>query len=109
MTVTQCLLQLVNNPNTLQCLVEEIDRAFQSKDEDITFAKTQDLRYMNAVIYEAMRLGMHPASMWIFFPLRKILLICFIVMMRYTAKPTVLSGYQIPAKVTKVPVPVEAH
>jgi len=63
MTVTQCLLQLVNNPKTLRCLVEEIDRAFPSKDEDITFAETQDLRYMNAVIYEAMRLGMHPASM----------------------------------------------
>lgn len=67
MTVTQCLLQLVNNPETLKCLVEEIDRAFPFKDEDITFAKTQDLRYMNAVIYKAMRLGMHPASMWIFF------------------------------------------
>ena len=64
MTVTQCLLQLVNNPKTLKCLVEEIDNAFPSADEDITFAKTQDLRYMNAVIYEAMRLGMHPASMW---------------------------------------------
>ena len=69
MTVTQCLLQLVNNPKTLRCLVEEIDRAFPSKDEDITFAETQDLRYMNAVIYEAMRLGMHPASMWIFSPI----------------------------------------
>jgi hypothetical protein len=64
MTVTQCLLQLVNNTEKLKLLVEEIDSAFPSADEDITFAKTQDLRYVNAVIYEAMRLGMHPASMW---------------------------------------------
>jgi hypothetical protein len=69
MTVTQCLLQLVNNPRTLKCLVEEIDRAFPFKNEDITFAKTQDLQYVNAVIYEAMRLGVHPASMWIFSPI----------------------------------------
>jgi len=30
-------------------------------------------------------------------------------MMRYTAKATVISGYQIPAKVTKAPVPVKAY
>jgi hypothetical protein len=75
MTVTQCLLQLVNNPEKLKLLVEEIDRAFPSADEDITFAKTQDLRYMNAVIYEAMRLGMHAASRCLLFKVFTYLLI----------------------------------
>ena len=33
----------------------EIDTAFPSKDDPITFAKTQDLPYLNAVINESMR------------------------------------------------------
>jgi cytochrome P450 len=47
---------LVNNPKKLKYLVAEIDTAFPSKNDPITFAKTQDLPYLNAVINEALRL-----------------------------------------------------
>ncbi|KAE9368279.1 cytochrome P450 [Stipitochalara longipes BDJ] len=86
MTVTLILLQLVNNGEKLKNLVREIDSAFPSPSDEVTFAKTQDLKYLNAVIYESMRLGIHPA-----------------VMMRYTEKATFLSGYEIPAKTTVQP------
>jgi cytochrome P450 len=47
---------LVNNPKKLKYLVAELDRAFPSKNDPITFVKTQDLPYLNAVINEALRL-----------------------------------------------------
>jgi len=62
MTVTLVLLQLVNNPDKLMSLVSEIDDAFPSREDEITFARTQELKYLNAVVYEALRLGGHPAS-----------------------------------------------
>jgi hypothetical protein len=36
-------------------LKAEIDKTFPSKDDPITFAKTQDLHYLNAVINETLR------------------------------------------------------
>jgi cytochrome P450 len=56
------LLQLVNNPQKLKLLLEEIDKAFPSRDDPVTFAKTQDLQYLNAVLLEAMRLMVAPAG-----------------------------------------------
>lgn len=46
---------LVNHPDKLKKLMEELDTAFPSKDDPITFAKTQDLPYLNAVCNESMR------------------------------------------------------
>jgi len=49
------VLLLVNNPDKLKILMNEIDAAFPSKDDPITFANTQDLPYLNAVINESLR------------------------------------------------------
>jgi cytochrome P450 len=49
-------LLLVNNPDKLQALKDEIDAAFPSKDDPITFANTQDLSYLNAVVNESLRI-----------------------------------------------------
>jgi cytochrome P450 len=49
------VLLLVNNPDKLEALKNEIDAAFPSKDDPITFANTQDLPYLNAVINESLR------------------------------------------------------
>jgi cytochrome P450 len=46
---------LLNNPEKLEKLVDELQQAFPHLDEEITFANTQDLRYLNAVISEGMR------------------------------------------------------
>jgi hypothetical protein len=54
-TVTFTLLLLLNNPGTMGPLIAEIDQAFPSKSDKITFAKTQDLPYLNAVLNESMR------------------------------------------------------
>jgi cytochrome P450 len=62
MSLTLILLHLVNNPDKLKILVEEINTSFPSPGDQVTFAKTQDMKYLNAVIYEALRLGYHPAS-----------------------------------------------
>ena len=48
---------LLNNPEKLKRLVEELDTAFPSLDDHITFAKTQDLPYLNAVINETSRVA----------------------------------------------------
>ena len=63
MTVTQALRHLVNDPEKLEILVREIDDVFPSPSDEITFSKTQDLKYLNAVIYETLRLVMQPASL----------------------------------------------
>lgn len=50
--------------------MEELDAAFPSINDPITFAKTQDLPYLNAVINEGMRrmpilaLGMSKSSLY---------------------------------------------
>lgn len=49
------MLLLVNNPEKLQAVRNEIDVTFLSKDDPITFANTQDLPYLNAVINESLR------------------------------------------------------
>lgn len=56
LTATFTLLLLLNNQEKLQELVSEIDATFPSMDDTITFAKTQDLPYLNAVINESMRI-----------------------------------------------------
>jgi cytochrome P450 len=55
LTATFTLLLLLNNQEKLSCLIEEIDASFLEKEDKITFAKTQDLPYLNAVINESMR------------------------------------------------------
>ncbi len=54
-TATFTLLLLVNNPDKLKKAIQELDVSFPAKDDPITFAKTQDLPYLNAVINESMR------------------------------------------------------
>lgn len=54
-TLTMTFLLLLNNPETLKKLVREIDTAYPTKENAITFANTQDLPYLNAVINESMR------------------------------------------------------
>ena len=55
-TLTSTLLLLLNNPEKLKPLVAEIDASFPSQNDTITFSKTQDLPYLNAVINESMRI-----------------------------------------------------
>ncbi|CZR69470.1 related to benzoate 4-monooxygenase cytochrome P450 [Phialocephala subalpina] len=80
-TAAFTLLLLVHNQDKLKKLVEEIDSAFPSKTDSITFAKTQDLPYLNAVINESMR-RMPIVAMGL---------------ARWTEKPSIISGYEIPA------------
>ena len=54
-TLTHTYLLLLNNPEKLKKLIAEIDTAFRSKHDSITFANTQDLPYLNACINESMR------------------------------------------------------
>ena len=76
-------LLLLNNPRTLKALKAEIDAAFPSVDDPITFAKTQDLHYLNAVINESMRV-----------------LPIVVGIARYTEQATVICNYEIPAGVS---------
>jgi len=46
---------LVNNMDKLQRLIEEIDSAF-SRNDEVTFTKLQELSYLNAVLWEGLRL-----------------------------------------------------
>jgi Cytochrome P450 len=61
-STTAFLLLLLNNPNKLERLVEEIDSTFPSADDDITFAKLKELPYLNAVVWEGLRLMAVPAG-----------------------------------------------
>jgi cytochrome P450 len=54
-TLTFTMLLLLNNQEKLDNLVAEIETAFPAKYDSITFANTQDLPYLNAVINESMR------------------------------------------------------
>jgi cytochrome P450 len=54
-TLTFTMLLLLNNQEKLNNLVAEIDASFPAKCDSITFANTQDLPYLNAVINESMR------------------------------------------------------
>ncbi|RDW70984.1 hypothetical protein BP6252_07547 [Coleophoma cylindrospora] len=55
MQATFAILLLLNNEAKLKLLVEELYKAFPSRSDAITFANTQELEYLNAVINEAMR------------------------------------------------------
>ncbi|KUJ06610.1 cytochrome P450 [Mollisia scopiformis] len=79
-TATFTLLLLVNNQDKLKKLVEEIDFAFPSIHDSITFAKTQDLPYLNAVINESMRR----------------MPIVALGLARWTEKTSMISGFEIP-------------
>jgi cytochrome P450 len=54
-TLTCTLSLLVRNTDKLDKLVQEMDEAFPDINDEITFTKTQDLPYLNAVINESMR------------------------------------------------------
>lgn len=54
-TLTSALCLLLNNPSKLKALEKEIQTAFPNEIDDITFARTQDLPYLNAVINESLR------------------------------------------------------
>jgi cytochrome P450 len=54
-TLTFTLLLLVEHIEKLEKLRKEVDEAFPDKNGEITFAGTQDLVYLNAVINESMR------------------------------------------------------
>lgn len=54
-TLTFCLLLLLNNPDKLAKLAKELDEAFPSRDDPITFEKTLNLPYLNAALNESMR------------------------------------------------------
>ncbi|PMD33538.1 cytochrome P450 [Hyaloscypha variabilis F] len=56
LTAAFTLLLLLNNPDKLKELTSEIDSTFPSLEDNVTFAKTQDLPYLNAAINESMRL-----------------------------------------------------
>jgi cytochrome P450 len=60
--VTGTLFQLVNNPQKPECLIEEIDSTFPSVDGYLIIAKLQELPYLNAMIWESMRLMSIPAG-----------------------------------------------
>ncbi|KUJ07792.1 cytochrome P450 [Mollisia scopiformis] len=87
-STTAILLHLVNNPAKLKLLEEEIESKFSENDE-ITFAKLHDLPYLNAVIWEGLRLMTAPAGL-----------------LRYTEKPTIISGYEIPSNTIVQPWPM---
>lgn len=80
MTLTCTLLLLVNNSEKLTKLINEIDEAFPDIKGDITFAKTQDLPFLNAVINESMR----------------VMPIIRVGLARYTTETTIISSYEIP-------------
>jgi len=59
---TAILLLLVNNQKKLEVLIEEIDLTFSNVNDDVTFGKLQELPYLNAVIWEGLRLMAAPAG-----------------------------------------------
>ena len=61
-------------------MIQELDKAYPSKADPITFANTQDLPYLNAVIHESMR----------------VMPIVVAGLSRITAEATILNGYEIP-------------
>jgi hypothetical protein len=93
---TAILLQLVNNPEKLEYLTKEIRSSF-SEDGDVTFAKLQELPYLNAVVWEGLRLMTAPAGNLLFIE-PVFLLNIAIGLLRYTEEPTNISSYEIPAQ-----------
>lgn len=67
--------------------MSEIDAAFPNPDDDITFARTQNLEYLNACINESMRIKPIVVG----------------GLPRITEKPTVLDGFEVPSGVRTLP------
>ncbi|KAH7346321.1 cytochrome P450 [Rhexocercosporidium sp. MPI-PUGE-AT-0058] len=78
-TLTFCLLLLLNNPDKLAKLAKELDEAFTSRDDPITFEKTLNLPYLNAALNESMRVM--PVA---------------IAFARQSTETIVVNGYEIP-------------
>ncbi|KAG4420054.1 hypothetical protein IFR04_006813 [Cadophora malorum] len=78
-TLTFCLLLLLNNPGKLKKLAVELDEAFPSRDDPITFEKTNNLPYLNAALNESMRVM--PVA---------------VAFGRLVTEPVVVNGYEIP-------------
>lgn len=103
-TLTLTLSLLVNNIDKLKKLVAEIDSAYHSTKDPITFANTQDLPYLNAVINEGMRA--RPLTTIGTFHSYNVSLLpaddyCA-GLARWTTEKTTISGYEIPARVCHV-------
>ncbi|KAL2073943.1 hypothetical protein VTL71DRAFT_11269 [Oculimacula yallundae] len=86
-TLTHTYMLLVNTPDSMRKLVAEIDTAFPSKNDPITFANTQDLPYLNACINESMRHSPILAT----------------GLARYTTETTMIGNYEIPPEVIVSP------
>lgn len=80
LTATFTLLLLLNNQEKLKELISEIDSTFPSLEDTITFAKTQDLPYLNSVINESMR----------------IMPIVTAGIVRLVPETTILCGFEVP-------------
>ncbi|KAF4954952.1 hypothetical protein FSARC_11981 [Fusarium sarcochroum] len=55
-TATFCLMKLLENPTTYQALKKELDELISSPSDPIVDDNTRDLPYLNAVIYETLRM-----------------------------------------------------
>ncbi|KAG0647760.1 Cytochrome P450 monooxygenase FUS8 [Hyphodiscus hymeniophilus] len=75
------IILLLNNPAKMKLLLEEIDTSFPNMDDEITFAATQSLPYLNACINESMR----------------VMPIVRTGIPRIAEQATVLDGYEIPS------------
>ncbi len=101
LTATFTMMLLLNNQEKLKELVEEIDATFPGMEDEITFAKTQDLPHLNAVINESMRLvpivtgGMFPAYLYLETADPDLA-----GLVRMTTEATLLGGYEIPKEVS---------
>ncbi|PMD36797.1 cytochrome P450 [Hyaloscypha variabilis F] len=87
---TAILMLLVNNMDKLQRLIEEIDSVF-SRNDEVTFTKLQELPYLNAVLWEGLRLVAPSAGL-----------------LRYTTEPIMINDYEIPPDTTVQPWPMAA-
>lgn len=83
-SLTHILLLLVNHPEKLELLRKEVFEVFPGLEDEVTFEKTRDMRYLDAVLMEGMR--------------------CMPVVLtglsRHTSERTVIGGYEIPARVS---------
>ena len=99
-TLTFCLLLLLNNPGKLKKLAVELDEAFPSRDDPITFEKTNNLPYLNAALNESMRvMPVAVGTLCPHFPSQHrslYLLIGPTAFGRLVTEPVVVNGYEIP-------------
>lgn len=85
-TITFALLLLVHNDQARKTLMKELDEAYPSKDDAITTDTAKSLPYLQAVIYETLRL-MPPSVNG---------------MPRITDRTVVLHNYVIPPEVSRL-------